>query len=360
MIKTALTGLLGISCPLVQAPMAGGPTTVALVAAVCEAGGLGSIAGAYLSPVRLRDEIRAVCQRTAGPFAVNLFAETEFRIDREQIAAAQERLRPWREKFGLPEPPVPEKFRERFADQLAVVLEERVPVFSFTFGIPPAPALQACRERGVRIIGTATTVAEGKVLAAAGVDAICAQTAEAGAHRGSFSEAGFTRALVGGMALIPQMADAVQVPVIASGGIMDGRGIAAALILGAAGVQLGTAFLRTPESGASAAYREALAHARDDATVITRAFSGRPARGLVNRFIEEMAPVEADLPPFPVQNALTRDIRTAAARAGDREGLSLWAGQGVPMSRDLPAAELVRQLMQETEAAFARVSNRSR
>lgn len=353
-MTTPLTELLAIPHPLIQAPMAGGPTTPALVAAVCEAGGLGSVAGAYLSPARLRDEIRAVRQLTARPFAVNLFAETEFSIDPAQISAAQRHLRPWRERFGLPEPPLPEKFRERFADQFAVVIEERVPVFSFTFGIPPVEALQTCRERGIRIIGTATTVAEGRALAEAGVDAICAQTAEAGAHRGTFSDVGFTRALVGGMALIPQMADAVPAPVIASGGIMDGRGIAAALVLGAAGVQLGTAFLRTPESGASAAYREALAHAREDATMITRAFSGRPARGLVNRFIEAMAPVEDELPPFPVQNALTRTIRTAAAHAGDQEALSLWAGQGVPMSRNLPAADLVRQLMQETEAALTR------
>ena len=356
-MKTPLTELLGIPHPLIQAPMAGGPTTPELVAAVCEAGGLGSVGGAYLPPARLREEIRAVRQRTARPFAVNLFAEVEFELDPAQVAAAQRHLHPWREKFGLPEPPLPQKFRERFADQFAVVIEERVPVFSFTFGIPPAEALQACRARGVRIIGTATTVAEGKALAEAGVDAICAQTAEAGGHRGSFSEAGFTRAMVGGMALIPQMADAVPVPVIASGGIMDGRGIAAALILGAAGVQLGTAFLRTPESGISATYREALAHAREDATVVTRAFSGRPARGLVNRFIEAMAPVEQDLPPFPVQNALTRDIRTAAARAGDRECLSLWAGQGVPMSRALPAADLVHQLIEETEAALAHLAN---
>jgi nitronate monooxygenase len=245
-----------------------------------------------------------------------------------------------------------------------VAVEERVPVFSFTFGLLPADDLAALHGAGAFVMGTATTVREARALEAAGVDAVVAQGAEAGGHRGSFLGPG--HALVGTLALVPQVVDAVSVPVVAAGGIMDGRGIAAALALGARAVSLGTAFLACPESGASPPYRRAvlanglvpgprslreaeLGRGDDDPTAVTRAFTGRAARGLRNRFLEEMA--DAPVLPYPLQHALTADLRREAARAGKAELLSLWAGQGAPLARARPAAELVRDLAREAEEA---------
>jgi nitronate monooxygenase len=233
-----------------------------------------------------------------------------------------------------------------------VLLEERVPVFSFTFGIPPREMLDACRKSGILSMGTATTVSEARALEEAGVDFICAQGAEAGGHRGTFDRDA-EPALIGTLALVPQVADAVRAPVIAAGGVMDGRGLAAALALGASAVSLGTAFLLCPEAGTSGPYRAALREARDDSTVITRAFSGRAARGLGNRFTRQMS--GEPLAPYPVQNALTREIRAAAAKAGDSGLLSLWAGQGAPLLREEPARELVARILREAEAAIARL-----
>jgi nitronate monooxygenase len=226
-----------------------------------------------------------------------------------------------------------------------VVVDEHVPVLSFTFGIP---SLEGIGE--LFTIGTATTVAEAAALESAGVHAVIAQGFEAGGHRGTFL-APVEQSLVGTLALVPQMVDALSIPVIASGGIMDGRGIAAALTLGADAVQLGTAFLLCPEAGTSAPYRDAVAAASEADTTITLAFSGRAARGLRNRMSDELA--SATLPPYPVMNALTRPLRRAAAAAGRSEFLSLWAGRGVPMARSIHAGELVAALERETDAALA-------
>jgi nitronate monooxygenase len=351
MRTTAFTGRMGVQHPLVLAPMAGGPATPALCAAVCEAGGLGSHAGAYVAPGNLREEIRAIRAATSRPFAVNLFADDGAAADERTLRAAQEATARYRAQLGLP-PPGPPAPSVLLEDGFPVLLEERVPLFSFTFGIPPREMLDACRKAGILTMGTATTVAEARELEQAGVDFICAQGAEAGGHRGTFDRAA-DPPLIGTMALVPQVVDAVRVPVIAAGGIMDGRGFAAALALGASAVSLGTAFLLCPEAGTSAPYRAALRKARDESTVITRAFSGRAARGLANRFTREMS--AAPLAPFPVQNALTREIRAAAAKAGDFELLSLWAGQGAPLAREVPARELVAQILREAQAASARL-----
>ena len=347
----AFTGRLGIQHRLVLAPMAGGPSTPALCAAVSDAGGLGSHAGAYVPPARLREEIRAIRAATSRPFAVNLFADEGASADERTLARARDTVARYRYELGLPpQGPLPPEgsLRESFA----VLLEERVPVFSFTFGIPPREMLEACRKASIPTMGTATSVAEARALEQSGVDFVCAQGAEAGGHRGTFdrdAEPG----LVGTMALVPQVVDAVRIPVIAAGGIMDGRGFVAALALGASAVSMGTAFLRCPEAGTSAPYRAALREARDDGTVITRAFSGRAARGLLNRFTREMA--GAPLAPYPAQNSLTREIRAAATKAGDAGLLSLWAGQGAPLAREKPARELVAEILREAEAVLARL-----
>ncbi len=282
--NTELTRRWNVRLPIVQAPMAGGWTTPALVAAVSEAGALGSIAGAMLGPDALREQIRAVRAFTAQPFAVNLFAP--------QPAPSDRGVTEWAALTGVspPSAPVP---RVEFADQLAVVLDERVPVLSFTFGIPPLGGVDCFT------VGTATTVAEAVALAAAGVDAVVAQGFEAGGHRGTFlTSAGSDEApdAIGTMALVPQIVDAVTIPVIASGGIMDGRGIAAACALGAAAVQIGTAFLRTSEAATGADYRSAL----DRSTTVTRVLTGRYARAVRTPLVDRLSASRLRPPDYPL------------------------------------------------------------
>ncbi len=293
--QTRLTELLGIQYPLLQAPMAGGPTTPELVAAVSNAGALGNIGASHLRAAALRDQIRAVRALTDQPFGVNLFVVDEPTVSMDEIVHAQTLLAPYRAELGIATPPPPDHFAQSFAEQLAVVLEERVPVFSFTFGVPSKDDLRRLRDNGTFVIGTATTVAEGMQLEEAGVDVICGQGSEAGGHRGTFAD-DFERGLIGTMALTPQLVESVSVPVIAAGGIMDGRGIAAALALGAVGAQMGTAFLVTQESGAHPKHKAAILASGEDLTTLTRVFSGRPARALANRFTEELHEKEGDVP----------------------------------------------------------------
>lgn len=348
MTASTLRRLLGIDHSIIQAPMAGGTTTPALVAAVSNAGALGSIGAAYLDVDQIRETIADVRRLTDRPFCVNLFVGPSIPAagtwDPGPMLAF---LAPHHAALALPPPVVPETVAPDMDAQWAAVLAENVPVFSFTLGVPDRAMIAAFQARGSVVLGTATTVAEARHLAAVGVDGVVAQGSEAGAHRATF-DGDFEASMVGTLALVPQVADAVDVPVVASGGIMDGRGIVAAEALGAAGVQLGTAFLTTDEAGTSPAYREALLRARDDETIITTAFSGRPARGIVNAFIQQLAAADApEVLPFPVQNALTGPMRRAAAQRGDAGRLALWAGQGVPLARRSSAADLVARLVGE-------------
>jgi nitronate monooxygenase len=356
--QTVLMQRLGLAHPIIQAPMAGGATTPDLVAAVCEAGALGFIGAAYLQPSQIREASQAVRARTTRPFGINLFTPLPEPEPPADVRPALARLAPFHAELGLPEPTLAVPTTYNFDEQLAAALGSGASVFSFTFGVLPAGAMRAIRARGTFLIGTATTVEEARQLEVAGVDAVVAQGSEAGAHRGTFT-ADFEAAMVGTLALVPQVVDAVRVPVIAAGGIMDGRGIAAALALGASAVQLGTAFLTCDEAGVPAAHKEAILAAREHETRFTRAFSGRPARGIVNRLM-----VEVDRPgapdailPYPLQNALTRPLRTAAAKQGRAEFLSLWAGQGVRMARRQSARELIARLAKETDAVIRRLAN---
>ncbi|MGH7320002.1 MAG: NAD(P)H-dependent flavin oxidoreductase, partial [Candidatus Rokuibacteriota bacterium] len=281
-IQTVLTKRLGVAHPIIQAPLAGGGDTPDLVAAVCEAGALGFIGAAYLTPAQIIETSRAVRARTTRPFGINLFAPLPASDVPRDHDLALERLAPFFAELGLLPPALPGSGGHSFDEQLSVALESGASVFSFTFGILPASAIEAIKGRGMFLIGTTTTVEEAVALEQAGVDAIATQGSEAGGHRGTFA-VDFDGAMVGTMALVPQVVDAVTVPVVASGGIMDGRGIAAALALGASAVQMGTAFLTCDEAGIPEAYKQAILAAGEHQTRLTRAFSGRPARGIVNR-----------------------------------------------------------------------------
>jgi nitronate monooxygenase len=350
MTKAGFLRRLGIELPIIQAPMGGGPSTPELVAAVSKAGGLGSLGAPYLTPQQILDGVRRVRALTDKPFAVNLFAgayQTESAIDPAPMLAL---LGEAHTALGLPPPVLPVLPPDPFAAQLAAVLEARPPIFSFTFGIPKPQEIARLRAHDIAIVGTATTVEEARLLEAAEIDGILAQGSGAGAHRGTFSGR-FEDAMAPTLELVRAISRAVKLPVTASGGLMEGADIKAALEAGAAAAALGTAFLACPESGASAAYKQAVLSAATDTTVITRAFSGRPARGLASAFIARMRDHEGAILPYPLQNALTRAMRAAAAGRGESGFLSLWAGTGVARARALPAGELVGTLASELAAA---------
>lgn len=360
-MRTPLTERLGIDHPIIQAPMAGGATTPALVAASSNAGALGFIGAAYLSPDQIIEASRAVRAWTKRPFGINLFSPVEALPMPAHVESALDALAPYHRELGLSAPTIPSRTLQPFEEQLAASLESGAAIFSFTFGLPPRHSMEAVQSRGMFVIGTATTVEEGVALERAGCDAIVAQGAEAGAHRGTFgSRANFEASMIGTIALVPAMVDAVEIPIIASGGIMDGRGIAAAVALGAQAVHLGTAFLTTDESGIPESYKTIILAARETETRLTRVFSGRPARGLANRFMNE---VEAHGPTanlgYPLQNAVTRPLRTEAARRDRAEYLSLWAGQGVRLARRGSAAALIARLAAEADEATVRLTSAS-
>jgi len=353
-VTTLLTRSLNLAHPVIQAPLAGDGDTPELVAGVSNAGALGFIGAAYLTPEQIIATAAAVRARTSRPFGINLFAPLPPSESRARPETMLERLEPYFAELGLPIPSLPKSTPSPFHEQLAAALESGASVFSFTFGELPASAMEAIRALNMFVIGTATTVEEAIALERSGVDAVVAQGSEAGGHRGTF-RGDFASGMVGGISLVPQVVDAVRIPVIASGGIMDGRGIVAAMALGASAVQMGTAFLTCEEAGIPDAYKQSILNAREDQTRITRAFSGRPARGIVNRFMIEVEFNESDdaILPFPLQNSLTRPLRTEAARQGRSEFLSLWSGQGVRLARRQPAAELVARLAEETDATIA-------
>lgn len=359
--KTRLTERLSITYPLIQAPMAGGATTPELVAAVADSGGLGALAAGYLPPEQIQRDIQAIRQRTDRPFAVNLFIPEPVDItggDPDAVEQSNRLLHAYRSELGLQSPPTVTRIAQPFDEQMAAVLEAQVPVFSFTFGILPAEWVEKLHAVGTVLMGTATTVSEAVALEQAGIDMVVAQGSEAGGHRGTFLEP-VENSLTGTLALVPQIVDAVQVPVIASGGIMDGRGVVAVLALGAAGAQMGTAFLACPESGINATYRAALLEENAEVTVLTRAFSGKHARGIRNRFITEVQPYEDSLPPYPIQNALTRDVRQAAAEKDRADCMSLWAGQGRQLISDKPASVLVADVVTQVEMIVAGLGGRT-
>lgn len=338
-----LCSLLGTKYPLIGAPMAGGPSTPALAAEVSAAGGLGFLGCAYSSPEQILAWGREVRARTDRPFGINVFAEVPAGAPVDP-GPMLELLRPIHAELGLPPPEPPTPPVRSLDAQIEAIVQSGASAFSVTFGLVSEAQLVRLGRAGLVRMGTANTVAEARRIEEAGFEVVVAQGSEAGGHRGTFLGS-FERGLVGTMALVPQVVDAVEIPVVAAGGIMDGRGWVAAEALGAAGVQLGSAFLAADECGAVPAYKEAVLAATDDGTAVTRAFSGRPARGLVNRFLAAAEQRAEVLLPYPLQNAVTRPMRNAAASAGRAELLSLWAGQAARLARRGPAAEIVRWLV---------------
>jgi nitronate monooxygenase len=345
---------LNIVHPIVQAPMAGA-STPELVAAVSNAGGLGSLGAAMMPPDAIKAAIRETRRLTARPFAVNLFTYTVPEpAEADRVARMKTRIGGYVRALGgdpakIPAmPPLPD-----MAKQMAVVLEEAPPVFSFTFGMPPRDYVQALQAKGVIVVGTATTVAEAKALADLGADALVAQGSEAGGHRGTFAGA-VEDSLIGTMALVPMVTDSVELPVIAAGGIMDGRGVAAAMMLGAAAAALGTAFIVCPENGiVHPIYRETLLGNAGAATVVTRAYTGRHARYIKNRFTDDLAAAAADIPSYPHQIPLTMPLRALGGERRDSSVFPMLAGQAYPLCRAMPAGELVQTVVRETADIFA-------
>lgn len=328
--------------PIWMAPMAGEASSAALVAAVSAGGGFGQLGAAYLSPARIVEIAADIRARTERPFGINLFCPQPWLRDDEALGDYIARLAPWHAELGLPAPARPERFEEDFEAQLEATIAARPAVISFVMGDPGVARVAALKAQGFTVVGTATQVSEGRMLQASGVDAVVAQGYEAGGHRGGFlgSNEG---ALIGTMALVPLLVDALDAPVIAAGGIADARGVAAAQALGARAVTVGTAFLLVDECPLSPAYRAALLAAADGDSTLTRAFSGRLARGVANRVTRELADVA--LPAFPQPNAASRPMRQAAAKAGNADFISLWAGQALPVNRAPgTAAQLVAAL----------------
>lgn len=353
MFINKLQSILNTEYPIIQAPMAGGVTTSELVAEASNAGCLGMIGAGYLTPLQIREQIQVIKGKTNKPFGINLFVLNEIQVTNQQIQSAREKLQPISDQLEVDQEDWerPKTYEERlsfFKEQIQVVIEEKLSVCSFTFGIPSDELVTKFKQQSITLIGTATTVQEAIEIEKKGFDLIVVQGSEAGGHRGDFLTQ-TEHSLIGLMSLIPQTVDQVGIPVVAAGGIMDGRGLMAALCLGAKGVQMGTAFLTCKESGANQLHKKAIFQAKDEDTVLTRAFSGKWARGIENQFIRSMKEVEDSFPEFPVQNSLTKPIRKQAAAKEVQDYMSLWSGQSPGLARDQTVAELVKKMITEAE-----------
>jgi nitronate monooxygenase len=357
-LHTPLCDRLGIRLPIIQAPMAGGPSSPELVAAVSEAGALGSFGFAYTQPETMQREVETLRAHTHLPFGLNLFAsEQPGTIDPAAQAGAIAAVAGYYAEAGLTPPePVRPPYAPDFEAQLAVAEEIRPAVLTLHLGAITSERVRRFHALGIKVGASANCIAEAERLEAGGVDFIIAQGGEAGGHRGSYLRDPY-ESMTGTLALTRMIVRRVKIPVVAAGGIMDGAGIAAALALGAQGAQLGTAFIPCPESGAARVHKERILAAREDETLITEKFTGKPARGFANRFMREMAERRAPQLPFPAQNVLVGKLRAAAAKAGNPDFVAMWAGQAAPLARALPAADLVAALEAETLEALDRLAS---
>lgn len=349
--------MLNIKYPIIQAGMAGGPTTPELVAEVSKAGALGTLGAGYMSPQQIKTALKNIQQLTRSPIAVNLFLpepETH-KMDEEAAQTMQQYLNTYRSRLGIPEVHDIPNVENLFKKQLTAVIEAGVKIVSFTFDAPTKRLVEKLHASGIIVIATATSVKEAIVLESKGLDLIVAQGSEAGGHRGTFLN-GESESMIGTMALVPQVVDAVSCPVVAAGGIMDGRGMAAALTLGASAVQLGTAFLTVQESGANNIHKQNILSSRDTDTKITKIFSGKSARGFKNKMMIDLENHNRDLPPYPLQHILTSDIRREAAKQGNKEMMSMWAGQASALAQVRSAGDLVKSLINQCDAALEKAT----
>ena len=350
--RNRLTTRLGIDYPVIQGPL-GGLSSQRLTAAVSNFGELGSFGAHTLAPAAIEDAIAQIRALTSRPFAMNLWVSMEDEgagaSDESAFNRSLAPLAVHLDALGAPRPTYKPYSAARFEDQARVLLDAKVPVLSFTFGIPPREIMEECRANDIVTIGTATTADEAAALEEAGVDAIAASGYEAGGHRGSFLRSA-EDSLTGTLSLVPQIVDAVDVPVIAAGGIGDARGVIAVLALGAEGAQIGTAFLACEESGASRLHREALRGRDAGHTGLTKGFTGRLARGIRNRLMEEFDRREAEILPYPLQRALVRSLSMAAEAAGRPDLLPLWAGQSAALSAHSDVSAFLVSLVEEVSA----------
>ena len=354
--NTIVSKILKIKYPIIQAPMAGGPSTPKLIAAVSNSGGLGSIGAGYLTPEKLKEDIIETKGLTDKPFSVNIFVPEPVDNSSEKIKEITYLIAPYRKSLGLTgDPPTPQ-IQQTFDDQMNAILDEKINIVSFTFGIPSDEWINRLKENGTTLIGTANTVDEAILLDKNGVDIIVAQGSEAGGHRGAFLNKNLN-SLIGTMALVPQVVDNVDKPVIAAGGIMDARGIVASLILGASGVQMGTVFLTCIESGASKLHKEILLNKHEDDTTITKMFTGKYARGISNKFTEEMKQYEEIVPDFPLQGMITSEMRKESVKQDNPDYTSLWAGQGIRMSKIVSVGELMNFLVNSVNMELDRLKD---
>lgn len=350
-----LLDLLGLELPILQAPMAGS-STVEMAIAVARAGGLGALPCALISAETARDQVARFREAVGAPLNLNFFCHTPPEPDADAQRRWRARLAPYYAELGLDaDTPAPAASRAPFDEDFCRVVEDLRPeVVSFHFGLPAQALLARVKAAGARVLSSATTVAEARWLADHGCDAVIAMGFEAGGHRGSFLTQDMA-AQPGTFALVPQIAEAVEIPVIAAGGVADGRGVAAAFALGASGVQVGTAYLRTPEAAIPDFHRRALAQARDDGTAVTNLFTGRPARGLYNRLMREVGPLSSDAPPFPTAAGALGPLR--ASRPGP-DFTNLWAGQAAALAVETDAGSLTRRLAADGLARLAGLSGR--
>ncbi len=356
--KTPLTTRLGIQYPIIQGPFGGGLSSVELAALVSNAGGLGSFGAHNLTSDELHDTIVKIREKTSAPFAINLW------IDNEDVAVAKftqadfdrhlTRLAPYFEMLNVEKPKYPGQFGQKFELQIEALLEAAPPVFSFVYGIPRSEILRACKSRGIVTVGTATNVEEAVALEEAGVDCVVATGMEAGGHRVSFLGRP-EDSLFGTLALVQLARAKLKIPVIAAGGIANGRALAAMLILGADGAQIGTAFLACEESAISAVQREAMFSDEARKTVLTRIFTGRLARSIANRMTQELAEFGEDTAPYPIQSWLIGKMKHAAIAQNRHDLISLWAGQTTPLLKKRNAATLFSELVGEVELAIAQI-----
>lgn len=347
--KNKITELLHIDYPIVQAPMLG-VSTPEMAAQISNAGGLGSLAVGGLSPQKTTELIRHTQKLTDKPFAVNLFAHNIPEVNGQQVIDMKTFLLQLCAKYELPfeeKDFAPFEFHS-YEEQLSILIEERVPIVSFTFGIPDDAYLKQLRDKDIRLIGTATSVAEAVLLDEKGIDIITAQGIEAGGHRGSFLDKD-RLPQVGLFTLLTGIRERSNTPVLAAGGICDARSIAAALMLGAKGVQLGTAFIASDESAAIPSYKARLRQAADTDSMLTRTFSGRWARGLSNDFMQEVEQSGLEIPAYPIQNSLTAKLRALAQQRDNSALTNLWAGQAANKAEPKPAATIFKDLIKQTE-----------